>query len=95
MAEGSIWEAADFVQNYQLNNLTLFVDVNRLGQSQATMFEHKTEVFKNKFTAFGWNALVIDGHSIAAIVGALEKARKEVNKPTAIICKTFKGKGFG
>ena len=38
MAEGSIWEAADFAQNYQLNNLTLFVDVNRLGQSQATMF---------------------------------------------------------
>ena len=42
MAEGSIWEAADFAQNYELNNLTLFVDVNRLGQSQATMFQHKT-----------------------------------------------------
>lgn len=95
MAEGSVWEAADFAQNYELNNLTLFVDVNRLGQSQPTMFEHKTEVFKNKFTSFGWNAIVIDGHSIPAIIGALEKARKETKKPTAIICKTFKGKGFG
>lgn len=95
MAEGSVWEAADFAQNYSLNNLTLFVDVNRLGQSQETMYEHKTDVFKNKFTAFGWNAIVIDGHSVSAIVSALEKARKEDKKPTAIICKTFKGKGLG
>ena len=71
------------------------MDVNRLGQSQATMYEHKTDVFKNKFTAFGWNAIVIDGHSVSAIIGALEKARKEDKKPTAIICKTFKGKGLG
>lgn len=42
MAEGSIWEACDFAQNYKLNNLTLFVDVNRLGQSQPTMYEHHT-----------------------------------------------------
>lgn len=95
MAEGSIWEACDFAQNYKLNNLTLFMDMNRLGQSQPTMYEHHTEVFKAKFTAFGWNAIVIDGHSVAEIVAALEKARKETEKPTAIICKTFKGKNLG
>ncbi|MCL4167050.1 UNVERIFIED_CONTAM: hypothetical protein GTU68_031504 [Idotea baltica] len=76
MAEGSVWEAADFASHYALNNLTLFVDVNRLGQSQATMYQHQTEVFKKKFVGFGWNAIIIDGHSIAAITAALEKARK-------------------
>lgn len=53
------------------------MDMNRLGQSQATMYEHHTEVFKDKFTAFGWNAIVIDGHSVAQIVSALENARKQ------------------
>lgn len=76
MAEGSIWEAADFASFYALNNLTLFVDVNRLGQSQPTMYQHDTETFKKKFTGFGWNAIVIDGHSIPHILNALEKARK-------------------
>ena len=95
MAEGSIWQACDFAQNYKLNNLTLFVDVNRLGQSQPTMYEHHTEVFKNKFTAFGWNALVVDGHNVSQLVDALNSARKEVAKPTVIICKTFKRKNLG
>ena len=76
IAEGSIWEAADFANNYNLNNLTVFVDVNRLGQSQATMFEHNVEAYKKKWAGFGWNALVIDGHSVTAILGALDKARK-------------------
>ena len=40
------------------------------------MFGHQTDVFKNKFTAFGWNAIIVDGHSVSAIVNALEKARK-------------------
>lgn len=76
MAEGSIWEAADFAQNYKLNNLTLFMDMNRLGQSQETMYEHQTEVFAKKFQSFGWNTQIIDGHSVADIVDALENARK-------------------
>lgn len=65
MAEGSVWEAADFANNYKLNNLTLFMDMNRLGQSQATMYQHDTEVFVKKFTGFGWNALSVDGHSVS------------------------------
>jgi transketolase len=71
MAEGSVWEAADFAQNYHLNNLTLFMDMNRLGQSQETMYQHKADVFVKKFTGFGWNTIVIDGHSVAEIVNAL------------------------
>lgn len=77
IAEGSIWEAADFAAVHKLNNLTLFVDMNRLGQSQETMFQHKTDVYKNKFTAFGWNTQVIDGHSVAEIVAAIEKTKKQ------------------
>lgn len=76
VAEGSIWEAADFAHNYNLNNLILFVDVNRLGQSQATMFEHNVEAYKKKFAGFGWDAKVIDGHNVAQIISALEKAKK-------------------
>ncbi len=76
IAEGSIWEAADFAAVHKLNNLTLFVDMNRLGQSQETMFQHKTDVYKNKFTAFGWNTQVIDGHNVAEIVAAIEKTKK-------------------
>ena len=76
VAEGSIWEAADFSRHYSLNNLTLFVDVNRLGQSQPTMLEHDMKRYQSKFSGFGWNALVIDGHSMHEILDALKKARK-------------------
>lgn len=64
LAEGSIWEAVDFARTYELNNLTLFADINRLGQSQATMLEHDMKTYQSKFSGFGWNTIVIDGHSI-------------------------------
>jgi transketolase len=76
MAEGNIWEAISFAQYYKLNNLTLFMDMNRLGQSQATMYEHKTDVFLKKLTSFGWSAQAINGHSIKDIIGALDKCKK-------------------
>lgn len=76
IAEGSIWEAVDFARHYSLNNLTLFVDVNRLGQSQPTMLEHDMKIYQSKFAGFGWAAHVIDGHSVGEIVNALGKARK-------------------
>lgn len=71
------------------------MDVNRLGQSQAAMHEHQIDIFKNKFTAFGWNAIIIDGHNVGQIIEAIHSARKETNKPTVILCKTFKGRNFG
>jgi transketolase len=95
MMEGSNWEAADFAQYYKLNNLTLFMDVNGLGQSQATMYEHETDNFVKKFTGFGWAPQVVDGHSVRELIFAIDKARKETSRPTAIICKTFKGHNFG
>ena len=95
VAEGSIWEAAGFASLYKLNNLTVFVDVNKLGQSQETMYAHDTRVYADRFKAFGFHTIVIDGHSIKELVGALEEARKQTDHPTAVICKTEKGKGFG
>lgn len=91
-AEGAIWEAANTAAYYKLNNITAIVDVNRLGQSQQTMHGHDLKVYKKKFEAFGWNAVVIDGHNIKSILNAFSKSRKS-KKPFAIICKTIKGKG--
>lgn len=95
VAEGSVWEAAAFASFYKLNNLTVFVDVNAIGQSGMTMYTHDMAVYNDRFKAFGFNTIVIDGHSIAELVDALKKAKAEGNKPTAVICKTEKGKGFG
>ena len=91
--EGSVWEAASFASFYKLDNLCAIVDVNRLGQSDPTMFQHHMEVYKARFDAFGWNALVIDGHSIDAIRKAFAEAAKTRDKPTVLLAKTFKGHG--
>lgn len=92
-AEGAVWEAAAFASYYGLDNLCAIVDVNRLGQSQATMYGHDIEVYRKRFEAFGWHAVVIDGHDIEAIVAAFADAEGTVGKPTAILAKTFKGAG--
>ncbi len=91
-AEGSIWEAMAFASHNKLDNLVNIIDVNRLGQSEATMYKHDMDVYKRRAEAFGWNAIVIDGHNIAEIVDALDKAALHKDQPTCIIAKTFKGK---
>ena len=60
-------------------------------QSQEASLEHNTDVYKARLAAFGFNALVIDGHSIEAILAALKNAKETKDKPTALILKTFKG----
>lgn len=92
-AEGAVWEAAAFASHYGLANLCAIVDVNRLGQSQATMYGHDMETYRRRFEAFGWNALVIDGHDMDAIVAAFAAAEACTDRPTAILAKTFKGAG--
>src|SRR5215467_1816009 len=71
-AEGSVWEAANIAGRDGLDSLCAITDVNRLGQSQHTMWEHHMDQFERRWTAFGWHAIVIDGHDMAAILGALE-----------------------
>lgn len=93
MAEGNVWEAATFAAHHGLDNLTAIVDVNALGQSDRTMYKHDTEPYRAKFEANGWHAEVIDGHDMAAVVAALDRAKSTTGKPQAIIARTEKGHG--
>ncbi len=91
-AEGSVWEAASLAGIHQLNNLVALIDVNRLGQSQATAFGHHVEVYRKRFDAFNWRTEEINGHDMDEIVEVLNAAGLGT-QPLAIIAKTFKGAG--
>src|SRR5947199_9881480 len=91
-AEGAVWEAASLAGIYQLNNLVAVVDVNRLGQSQPTAFEHNLGVYKKRFEAFGWRTEEIDGHDLEEILEVLAAVGLG-NQPLVILAKTFKGAG--
>jgi transketolase len=93
MAEGQVWEAAAFAAFYGLENLTVLADVNALGQSGRTMYQHDTEVYRRKFLSQGWHAEAIEGHDIAAVVAALDRARTARGTPQAILARTEKGHG--
>ncbi len=93
MAEGNVWEAAAFAAHYGLDNLTAVVDVNALGQSERTMYRHDTEVYRRKFEAQGWQVETIDGHSIEAVMAALNRALATKGRPQAIVARTEKGHG--
>jgi transketolase len=92
-AEGSVWEAADVAAYDRLDNLCGITDVNALGQSRATMWQHDLEQFARRWRAFGWHAITIDGHDMNAILDALAEARTTTGKPTMIVARTIKGKG--
>src|SRR5882757_4006916 len=92
-AEGSVWEAASLAGIYQLNNLVAVVDVNRLGQSQATAFGHNLDVYRKRFDAFGWRTEEIDGHDVEEIIEVLAAAGLG-SQPLVILAKTLKGAGI-
>jgi transketolase len=93
MAEGQIWEAAEFAGHYKLDNLTVLADVNALGQSEPTMYQHDMEVYRKKFESQGFATEVIDGHDVAGVLGALDRAKATKGQPQAIIARTIKGHG--
>jgi transketolase len=93
MAEGQVWEAAAFAGHYKLDNLTVLADVNALGQSEATMYQHDMETYRRKFESEGWATEVIDGHDVAAVLAALDRAKATKDRPQAIIARTVKGHG--
>ena len=92
-AEGAVWEAAALAAHYRLGHLVAIVDVNRLGQSEPTMYQHNLEVYRRRFEAFGWQAEVVDGHDIPQVLAALRRAVEDPGTPSAILAKTVKGKG--
>jgi transketolase len=93
LQEGIVWEAAMAAGHYKLDNMTAFVDWNGLqidGKNDDIM---TVRPIGEKFAAFGWNVLSIDGHNIPAIVAAIDTAKKFKGKPTVIVAKTHKGQG--
>jgi transketolase len=92
-AEGSVWEAASMAEHYRLDSLCAIVDVNALGQSRPTQFEHDMGAHRRRWDGFGWHAIVIDGHQIDEVLGAFAEARRTKGQPSVILARTEKGKG--
>ena len=93
MAEGSIWEAFDQAALSKLDNLTVIIDVNRLGQRGETMHGWNLSAYSQRARAFGWHAIEIDGHDFSQIDLAYREAINHQGKPTVIVARTVKGSG--
>ena len=93
LEEGQVWEVAMFAPHFGLDNLTLFVDNNGLQiDGEVTKVMNPTPI-REKYEAFGWHVIEIDGHDFTEIERAVQEAKATKGKPTAIVCKTVKGKG--
>jgi transketolase len=93
LQEGQVWEAAMAAAHYRLDNLCALVDANGLQIDGDVAKVMGVESIPDKFRAFGWHVLEIDGHDMAAIVDALEAAASYKGMPTVIVARTVKGKG--
>jgi transketolase len=93
MAEGSVWEAFEHASHWQLDNLIVVLDVNRLGQSGETMHGWNAISYADRARSFGWDAFVIDGHDVEAIDAAYAEATATNGRPTVVVARTKKGKG--
>ena len=93
-AEGSVWEAAEAAAHDRLDSLCGITDVNGLGQSGPSIWNHDLEAYASKWRAFGWHAIVVDGHDVPAVLDAFDEARETKGQPTMILARTVKGKGM-
>ena len=93
MAEGSQWETMQLAAHYKLDNLVGVLDVNRLGQRGETMYGHNLMAYEDRIASFGWETILVDGHSFPEILAAYGQAMNVTDKPVMIIAKTIKGKG--
>jgi transketolase len=92
-AEGNLWEAALFAGKYKLSNLTAIIDRNNIQIDGNTEDVMPLEPFADKYRAFGWHVLEVDGHNIPQFVAACDEANAIFEKPTVIIAHTIPGKG--
>lgn len=92
--EGQIWEAAMLAAKYKLGNLTLIVDRNNIQIDGFTEDVMPLEPLDEKYKAFNWHVIQIDGHNIKKIIEACEESKAVYNKPTVIIAHTIPGKGI-
>ncbi len=91
--EGQVWEAAMAAVHYRLDNLCAIIDYNRLqidGRVEEVM---NIEPIADKWTSFGWEVFLVDGHDFEKIITAFDKAEKVKEKPSLLIARTIKGKG--
>jgi transketolase len=93
-AEGAVWEGARSAAHYELDNLCATIDINRLGQSEATMDQHDIEAYRRRWEAFGWNAVSVDGHDLDALLNTYAQAEQTNHRPTVVLARTIKGKGI-
>jgi len=91
--EGQVWEAAMTASKYGLSNLCAIIDHNGLQNDNTTAVIQPIENFAERFAAFGWNTVTIDGHDAGQILSALDEAKKNTCAPTCIVARTVKGKG--
>jgi transketolase len=93
-AEGSVWEAAQAGAFHALDSLCAITDVNGLGQTGPTQWQHDMDAYASRWRAFGWHAIVVDGHDVGAVLAALGEAGDTTGRPTMILARTVKGKGI-
>jgi transketolase len=93
-SEGQIWEAAQGAANFGVDNLTAFIDWNKVQATGPTRDIFDIPALDEKWRAFGWEVFKAEGHDPAAIIGALEKAEGVKGRPSVIILDTVKGRGF-
>jgi transketolase len=91
--EGQVWEAAMCAAHYKIDNLTAVVDRNGIQNDRFTWQVVDLEPLGEKWRAFGWHVLEIDGHDFRQVLQALEEAQATKGKPTVLIARTVKGKG--
>ena len=92
MAEGSVWEALNLGPHLALDNIVAIIDVNRLGQSDPTMYGWDLKTYADRGRAFGWETIEADGHSVSELLESFDRARK-AGRPALIVARTVKGKG--
>ncbi|XP_035143985.2 transketolase-like protein 1 isoform X1 [Callithrix jacchus] len=92
-SEGSVWEAMAFASYYSLDNLVAIFDMNQLGCSSALPSKHCIDIYRRRCEAFGWNTYVVDGRDVEALCRVFWQASQVKHKPTAVVAKTFRGRG--
>jgi transketolase len=91
--EGSVWEAAMTAAHHKIDNVCAIVDANKVQENGPTQEIKNLEPLADKWSAFGWHVITIDGHDIQQVIKAYDSAQTIKNKPTVIIANTIKGKG--
>jgi transketolase len=94
LAEGQLWEAAMSAARYGLDSMTGIVDRNQIQATGRTKDVFDIPNIAEKWRAFGWNVLTVDGHNVGAVLDVLDKASTNKGTPTVIVAETIKGKGI-